>query len=160
MPKAVKNTTTSDLVAGTSRRRLAGAATLLAVFGSAGPFTGSAEAAEAGGALASFEDYARIEYDAWPPQDGQPFGSCADWLEKTCADYPVIAMAVKVMERGHLQNAALAAQIPDDDMIAFCEALQDLHERYRGLAEMLQSAQLRVIAGMSRNLIETGQAGT
>jgi len=158
MPKAVKTTTTSTPVAGPSRRRLAGAAALMAVFGSAGPFAGSAEAAEASGALASFEDYARIEYDAWPPQDGQPFGSCADWLEKTRADYLIIAMAVKVMERDHLQNAAIASSVPDNDMIAFCEALQDLHERYRGLAEMLQSAQIRVIAGMSRNLIEAEHA--
>lgn len=144
-----------------TRRTLATVATVLAAFGSAGPFAGSAEAANQSEELASFEFYASQEYEAWPQDTGGDLIDKAKFRERCCADFMLIQMALAVMKRDHLQNAVVAASASSTaaDMTLFAESLSDAAERYRGLSEMLDSAHVRVLAAVARHLQSIGEVG-
>ncbi len=143
----------------TTRRTLAAAASLMAVFGSAGPFTGpTAAASDPGEQLADIEDYATAEYEAWSPGSAPALQDGRKFLAQCGEDHLTIMMAIAVMERDHHGNAAVAAQAPWDDMCEFARVLQDTAERYQGLATILSAAHVRVLAGMSRHLVAIGEA--
>lgn len=160
MPKAVKTTTTSDLVAGTSRRRLADAAALLAVFGSAGPFAGSAEAVARVDAdkMATIENYAEADFEPWPPGTINVIGDRARWIDRTGEDYLGIAIAAAVMERTREQLSAFQDEETANTAIEMTACLYDMAERYKGLADMLTAAHVRMVAGVARYCIATGEA--
>jgi hypothetical protein len=140
-----------------TRRKLASAAALLAALGSTGPFVGTAEA-EPGSQLATIEDYATQEYEAWSPDAGGDLLLLSKFLPRAADDHALIVMALAVMKRDHLQNAAIAAEAPHGDLCNFAEMLSDAAERYRGLAETLDAAHIRVLAGMARHLTAIGEA--
>lgn len=160
MPKAVNTTTTPSPDALVGRRRLASGAALLAAFGSVGPFAGSAEAATRvdTNKTATVEDYATVTFEPWPPGTIEKIGDRAKWNRRTDEDYPVIFLAAAAMERTPEQLAAIGDEETAVASVEIAEHLLDMVERYRGLSEMLQAAQLRIMAGLSRHLVATGEA--
>lgn len=142
-----------------TRRKLAGAAALVDALSSTGPFAGSAEAATESdtGKLATFDDYATQEFEAWPADAGGDLLQFSEFLPRCANDHALIVMALAVMQRDHLQNATVAAEAQHDDLCKFVEALWDMAERYEGLVNTLRAAHVRVLAGMARHLATTGE---
>lgn len=160
MPKAVNTTTTPSPDALVGRRRLASGAALLAAFGSTGPFAGSAEAVARVDAdkTATIEDYAEADFEPWPPGTINVIGDRAKWIDRTGEDYVGIAIAAAVMERTPEQLSAFQDEETANTAIEMTVCLHDMAERYQGLAEMLTAAHVRMVAGVARYCIATGEA--
>ncbi len=101
--------------------------------------------------LATMEDYAAQEYQAWPEDAGGDLASLSKFLPRCAEDYNLIVMALAVMKKDHLQNAAVVAEAPEELMIEFARGLIDMSERYGQLEQLLRSAHLRVLAGLARH---------
>lgn len=136
---------------------LASVAALLAAFSSAGPFEGSSKEAEPE-RLATLEDFARQDFEPWPPNGAGKLSNLTEFLARCREDHTTIRMALATMERDPDGSAALAAGAPERELRDFMVLLRDAAERYRGLAEMLESAEVRVLCGIARHRVAIGSA--
>ncbi len=109
--------------------------------------------------LATIEDYAHQEFEPWSAGSINMVGDRAKWIERVSEDYIGISLALAVMERTPAQLAAFQCEETVNIAIQTAASLHDMAERYKGLAGMLSAAHVRMLTGVARYVLATGEEG-
>ena len=139
----------------TSRRRdvclralaLGGAALAAAGLVAAAPASAGQPAPEP---LATFDDFATMEFDAHPPGGELVLGTLSEWLEQAEHEYGLLFLAMVALQRDHVGSAEVAAKGPEL-LFEFVDGLGLLQRRYQGRLEALAGAEARVVCGLARH---------
>ncbi len=108
--------------------------------------------------LATIRDFATQEYKAWAPGGAPSLTDPAKWRDRAHHDFALIQLALAVMERDHVGNAAVAAEAPPELLAEFTKGLHEATIRHRQLATLLLAAHTRVVGGMARVAVERGES--
>ena len=115
---------------------------------------GSAASPASTGQPATMEHYASLEFEAHPPGGETDLLSPAEWADQAEVWRATLYFALVSLQRDH--NGCAAAAAKDSGlMLEFCNSLSDLVDRFRGYAEVLETANIRVMAGLARHAVAT-----
>ena len=100
--------------------------------------------------LATFDDFATMEFDAHAPGGELVLGTLAEWLEQAEHEYALLFLAMVAFQRDHVGSAEIAAKGPEL-LFEFVDGLGLLQRRYEGRLEVLAGAEARVVCGLARH---------
>ena len=138
---------------GTSRRSLAGGAFAALLAATAAPSAAKPEPER----LATLDDYAIAEFEGWSAGCVDDLGSRESWMAAAADHWAIMRVAIAAMQDGHLDAAEKAGQAPQL-FFEFVQSMGSVEDTFRGFADVLQLAQLRVMSGLARHAVSVGEA--
>ena len=106
---------------------------------------------------ATVEDFATLPF-VGDDEPANAMPSPAEWLRRAEHQFNVIDMAFALLKHGPDGVQGIVARIEQEDAIAFHRNADEVGAYYRAVGELLDTAGLRLLAGMARHTRATGEA--
>ncbi len=106
---------------------------------------------------ATIADYAALTFPGEGSSVLDRLGTLRDWLAEASVDYRVMRVAAHVMHADEVRMLAYVREIGALQAAEFTGELLSLKARYEGVAALMESATIRMTAGMARDVLLTGE---